>query len=77
MENGAGFAPEPRTRHDPGWPNSLLGGLICVAVMVPAVVLVLIGASPFGDTLRRWPGMQAALRLSERRGHRRFRHSEC
>jgi hypothetical protein len=33
MENGAGFVSEPRTRHDPGWPNSLLGGLICVAVM--------------------------------------------
>jgi hypothetical protein len=56
MENGAGFVSQPRTRDDRARSNNgWLGGLICVAV-----VLVLIGASPFGDRLRRRPGMQSA-----------------
>jgi chromate transporter len=43
-------------------PNGWLGGLIClVAIFVPSFLLV-IGALPFWDTLRRRAGAQAALR---------------
>jgi chromate transporter len=43
-------------------PNGWLGGLIClVAIFLPSFLL-LIGALPFWDTLRRRPGVQSALR---------------
>ena len=43
-------------------PNGWLGGLIClVAIFLPSFLL-LIGALPFWDSLRRRPGVQSALR---------------
>ena len=43
-------------------PSGWLGGLIClVAIFLPSFLL-LIGALPFWDTLRRRPGVQSALR---------------
>ena len=43
-------------------PNGWLGGFIClVAIFLPSFLL-LIGALPFWDTLRRRPGVQSALR---------------
>jgi chromate transporter len=43
-------------------PNGWLGGLIClVAIFLPSFLL-LIGALPFWDTLRRRTGVQSALR---------------
>jgi chromate transporter len=43
-------------------PNGWRGGLIClVAIFLPSFLL-LIGALPFWDTLRRRPGVQSALR---------------
>jgi chromate transporter len=43
-------------------PNGWLGGLIClVAIFLPSFLL-LVGALPFWDTLRRRPGVQSALR---------------
>ena len=45
-----------------GWPNGLLGGMIClVAIYLPSFLL-LIGILPFWDALRRRAGVQAALR---------------
>lgn len=43
-------------------PNGWLGGLICVAAIFLPSFLLLIGALPFWDTLRRRPGVQSALR---------------
>ena len=43
-------------------PNGWVGGLIClVAIFLPSFLL-LIGALPFWETLRRRPGVQSALR---------------
>ena len=43
-------------------PNGWLGGLTClVAIFLPSFLL-LIGALPFWDSLRRRPGVQSALR---------------
>ena len=43
-------------------PNGWRGGLLClVAIFLPSFLL-LIGALPFWDTLRRRPGVQSALR---------------
>jgi chromate transporter len=43
-------------------PNGWIGGLIClVAIFLPSFLL-LIGALPFWETLRRRPGVQSALR---------------
>ena len=45
-----------------GWPNGMLGGMIClVAIYLPSFLL-LIGILPFWDELRRQAGVQAALR---------------
>ena len=44
------------------WPNGWLGALIClVAIFLPSFLL-LIGALPFWDELRRRPAVQSALR---------------
>ena len=43
-------------------PNGWLGGLICLAAIFLPSFLLLIGALPFWDTLRRRPGVQSALR---------------
>src|SRR5215470_13094595 len=43
-------------------PNGWLGGLICVAAIFLPSFLLLIGALPFWDTLRRRPGVRSALR---------------
>src|SRR5215831_10844142 len=43
-------------------PNGWLGGLICVAAIFLPSFLLLIGALPFWDTLRRRAGVQSALR---------------
>ncbi len=43
-------------------PNGWLGGLICVVAIFLPSFLLLIGALPFWDTLRRRPGVQSALR---------------
>ena len=43
-------------------PNGWLGGLICVAAIFLPSFLLLVGALPFWDTLRRRPGVQSALR---------------
>jgi chromate transporter len=43
-------------------PNGWLGGLICVAAIFLPSFLLLIGALPFWDALRRRPGVQSALR---------------
>ncbi|MBV8937189.1 MAG: chromate efflux transporter [Alphaproteobacteria bacterium] len=43
-------------------PNGWLGGLICVVAIFAPSFLLLIGALPFWDTLRRRPGVQSALR---------------
>jgi len=42
-------------------PNGWLGGFICVAAIFLPSFLLLIGALPFWDTLRRRPGVQSAL----------------
>jgi chromate transporter len=43
-------------------PNGWLGGLIClVAIFAPSFLLV-VGALPFWDALRRYARMQSALR---------------
>jgi chromate transporter len=43
-------------------PNGWLGGLICLAAIFLPSFLLLIGALPFWDMLRRRPGVQSALR---------------
>jgi chromate transporter len=43
-------------------PNGWLGGLICVVAIFLPSFLLLIGALPFWDTLRRRPGVRSALR---------------
>jgi chromate transporter len=43
-------------------PNGWLGGLICVVAIFLPSFLLLIGALPFWDILRRRPGVQSALR---------------
>ena len=43
-------------------PNGWLGGLICVAAIFLPSFLLLIGALPFWDTLRRRSGVRSALR---------------
>jgi chromate transporter len=43
-------------------PNGWLGGLICVIAIFLPSFLLLIGALPYWETLRRRPGVQAALR---------------
>jgi chromate transporter len=43
-------------------PNGWLGGLICVLAIFLPSFLLLIGALPFWDALRRRPGVQSALR---------------
>jgi chromate transporter len=43
-------------------PHGWLGGLICVVAIFAPSFLLLIGALPFWDTLRRWPGVQSSLR---------------
>ena len=43
-------------------PNGWLGGLVCLAAIFFPSFLLLIGALPFWDTLRRRPGVQSALR---------------
>jgi chromate transporter len=43
-------------------PNGWLGGLICLAAIFLPSFLLLIGAFPFWDILRRRPGVQSALR---------------
>jgi chromate transporter len=43
-------------------PNGWLGGVICVVAIFLPSFLLLIGALPFWDTLRRRPGVQSALR---------------
>jgi chromate transporter len=43
-------------------PHGWLGGLICVVAIFLPSFLLLIGALPFWDTLRRGPGVQSALR---------------
>jgi chromate transporter len=43
-------------------PNGWLGGLVCVVAIFLPSFLLLIGALPFWDTLRRRPGVQWALR---------------
>ena len=50
---GAVMGPSPH-----GW----LGGLLCVAAIFLPSFLLLIGALPFWDLLRRKPGVQSALR---------------
>jgi chromate transporter len=43
-------------------PHGWLGGLICLAAIFLPSFLLLTGALPFWDTLRRRPGVQSALR---------------
>ena len=43
-------------------PNGWVGGLICLAAIFLPSFLLLIGALPFWDTLRRRPAVQSALR---------------
>jgi chromate transporter len=43
-------------------PNGWLGGVICVVAIFLPSFLLLIGALPFWDMLRRRPGVQSALR---------------
>ena len=43
-------------------PNDWLGGLICVVAIFLPSFLLLIGALPYWETVRRRPGVQAALR---------------
>jgi len=43
-------------------PNGWTGGLICLAAIFLPSFLLLIGALPFWDTLRRRPAVQSALR---------------
>jgi chromate transporter len=43
-------------------PNGWVGGLICLAAIFLPSFLLLIGALPFWDTLRRRPGVRSALR---------------
>ena len=43
-------------------PNGWLGGVICLAAIFLPSFLLLIGALPFWDSLRRRPGVQFALR---------------
>jgi len=43
-------------------PNGWVGGVICVLAIFLPSFLLLIGALPFWDTLRRRPGVQSALR---------------
>ena len=43
-------------------PHGWLGGLICLAAIFLPSFLLLVGALPFWDTLRRRPGVQSALR---------------
>jgi chromate transporter len=43
-------------------PNGWLGGVICLAAIFLPSFLLLIGALPFWDSLRRRPGVQSALR---------------
>lgn len=43
-------------------PNGWVGGLICLASIFLPSFLLLIGALPFWDTLRRRPGVRSALR---------------
>ena len=43
-------------------PNGWVGGLICLAAIYLPSFLLLIGALPFWDTLRRRPGVRSALR---------------
>jgi chromate transporter len=43
-------------------PNGWVGGLICVAAIFLPTFLLLIGALPFWDALRRRPAVQSALR---------------
>jgi chromate transporter len=43
-------------------PNGWLGGGICLAAIFLPSFLLLIGALPFWDSLRRRPGVQSALR---------------
>jgi chromate transporter len=43
-------------------PNGWLGGLICVVAIFLPSFLLLIGALPYWETVRRRPGVQAALR---------------
>jgi chromate transporter len=44
------------------FPHGWLGGLICLAAIFLPSFLLLVGALPFWDTLRRRPGVQSALR---------------
>jgi chromate transporter len=46
---------------NPG-PNGWLGGVICLCAIFLPSFLLLIGALPFWDALRRWPVVQSALR---------------
>ena len=51
-------------------PNGWLGGALClVAIFLPSFLLV-VGALPFWDALRRRRAAQAALRGRQRRGRR-------
>ena len=43
-------------------PNGWIGGLICLAAIFLPSFLLLIGALPFWDSLRRRPAVQSALR---------------
>ena len=43
-------------------PNGWLGGLLCLAAIFLPSFLLLIGALPFWDSLRRRPAVQSALR---------------
>jgi chromate transporter len=43
-------------------PNGWLGGLICLVAIFSSSFLLLIGALPFWDSLRRRPAVQSALR---------------
>jgi chromate transporter len=55
------FAAYLGTVMGPG-PNGWLGGLICLAAIFLPSFLLLIGALPFWEALRRRPGVQSALR---------------
>jgi chromate transporter len=55
------FAAYLGTVMDPA-PNGWLGGLICVVAIFLPSFLLLIGALPYWETVRRRPGVQAALR---------------
>jgi chromate transporter len=43
-------------------PNGWLGGVICLVAIFLSSFLLLVGALPFWDTLRRRPAVQSALR---------------